>query len=278
MGKIKEDDLFDAINESDKIKNLIRKIANASSMTPNEYSAHRSEGDTKEIDSLNSQIGQLQSKLHQADIQLRQTKSQLEIYKKTVDDLQAKVDKYQLELQEKSEKNFELENEIGICRNDKLQLSSELNSITGKYEKLKQQFQEPLFYYDKYQSLSFSTRSGLENIVCVKNEITFIASCANEDSLSALWQYAKEISGRMDCKDDFEALCQIFDWFFELYNGSLPNRKYVRESVEVGDDFDDEYHDRCHGSATSGEIKEILLRGYKTANTGRVVQKSLVRV
>ena len=53
---------------------------------------------------------------------------------------------------------------------------------------------------------------------------------------------------------------------------------YARDSVEVGYSFDDDKYDRCAGSATSGKIAQIILRGYKSVNTGTIICRSLVRV
>ena len=53
---------------------------------------------------------------------------------------------------------------------------------------------------------------------------------------------------------------------------------YARDSVEAGYSFDDDKYDRCTGSATSGKITQVILRVYKSVNTGAIICRSLVRV
>ena len=161
-------------------------------------------------------------------------------------------------------------------RKEKDALSAELQSTNEMMQGLKKQFETPMKYLELYRSLSSSVRSGLENVIMDCNEITFIASCSKESSLSSIWEYIKEISEDSD-SGDFKALNLIFDYFFEVFNVSLPEPKYERDDVEIGDELDDEYYDRCCGSSTSGEITEIILKGYRSRNTGKIIHKSLVK-
>lgn len=169
-----------------------------------------------------------------------------------------------------------LESTVDNLRKEKDALSAELQSTNEMMQGLKKQFETPMKYLELYRSLSSSVRSGLENVIMDCNEITFIASCSNESSLSSIWEYIKEISEDSDSRD-FKVLNLIFDYFFEVFNASLPEPKYERDDVEIGDELDDEYYDRCCGSSTSGEITEIILKGYRSRNTGKIIHKSLVK-
>ena len=132
--------------------------------------------------------------------------------------------------------------------------------------------------YKSYQEVSNTTREGLSNVICEKNVIDFIISCANIDNLGRIWKYTKEILSDYNRSKDVEILKEIFDYFFKVYNESLPEPTYERDDVDVGDDFDDEYQSRSRESASSGTIKKILLRGYSSINTGNVICKSVVQV
>ena len=131
---------------------------------------------------------------------------------------------------------------------------------------------------DRYRTLSATIRTGLSDVICDKDEILFIASCSTSDHLKAIWTYTKKLAGSNGDANSIEVLKDIFDYFFEIFNSSLREPMYARDSVEVGYSFDDDKYDRCAGSATSGKITQVILRGYKSVNTGAIICRSLVRV
>lgn len=275
MSKLKEKDyqyVYDAISESSAIQNLIKKIIN-------DESAYKGLHDTRETENLRLQISQLQS-------QIQQKNNELERYKELYNQAKSRLEDYerqksQAENLKEKEKDYkskitELENSLDISERNERKISSELETTKKTVNTLKKRFEEPIKYLEMYKSLSYSVRNGLENVISDKNEISFIASCSNENNLSSIWEYAKDISNDSDC-DDFRILSQIFDYFFDIFNDSLPEPKYSRDDVELGDYLDDDYYDRCPRSATSGDITEIILRGYRSENTGEIIHKSLVK-
>lgn len=281
MGKLKEKDIqyiYDAISESEMIQNLIRTIADSS--------GNKNTGNA-ESERLQSQISSLQSQLQQANKSLEQyknfyihAKSELEKnekMQKEIENLKSEISDYEADMHEKSTEIKKLRTALDKANNKSNELLSKLKIAEKNADRLKKQFDTPINFLDMYRELSNSTRSGLKNVISDKNEITFIASCSNENNLSSIWEYTKDISGDSAYADDFKTLCRIFDYFFDVFNDSLPDAKYIRDNVEPGDYLDDDYHDRCAGSATSGEITEIILRGYKSKNTGRIIHKSLVK-
>lgn len=278
MGKLKDKDIhyvYDAISESKEIQELIIKIVNQNAIT-----SHTGLTDTKEENNLRSQISQLQSQLQQANENLAQYKDLYNRAKTKIDDYdyqKSKVSELEAELQKKQSKISKLENAIEELNQEKSELSANLKSVDGIINSLKKKFETPAKYLEMYRSLSYAVRSGLENVVSDKNEITFIISCSNEHNLLSVWEYAKGISNDYD-GSDFRTLSLIFDYFFDVFNESLPKPKYERDDVEAGDCFDDDLHDRCFGSATSGDITKVILRGYKSKNTGKIICKSVVKV
>ena len=132
--------------------------------------------------------------------------------------------------------------------------------------------------YKLYQTVSESTREGLKNVICERDSIVFIVSCANKENLQRIWEYTKDILSDYNKLKDVEILKEIFDYFFEVYNQSLAEAIYQRDNIDVGDDFDDEYQSRSRDSATSGTITKVLLRGYSSINTGKIICKSVVQV
>lgn len=286
MSRIKEKDIqyvYDVLLESPEIQNLIRQIANGNMPI---HPALVKNDDFIEEANLRSQLSSVQLQLKQTTEELekyknfyRQAHPKLERYGSLEDevaDLHRREKNYVSKLEENESEIEHLESTVDNLKNEKDALSIELQSTNEMMQGLKKQFETPIKYLELYRSLSSSVRSGLENVIMDRNEITFIASCSNESSLSSIWEYIKEISEDSNSRD-FKALNLIFDYFFDVFNDSLPEPKYERDDVEIGDELDDEYYDRCCGSFTSGEITEIILKGYRSRNTGKIIHKSLVK-
>jgi len=223
---------------------------------------------------------------------LSEYEREIESIKRDNKNLKYECDRYYSEIINKENENAELKSAINCERNKNDELYSELkvikennNELYNELEianetvkKLNAKFKEPVNYLNLYRGLPESIRDGLYNVISDSNEIVFIASCTAEDNLKAIWNYIKDIIGDNYNRKDIDTLKNIFDYFFDVYNNSLSKPKYIRDDVNIGDYFDDEYYDRASGSLTSGPIKEIMLAGYKSRNTGRTVCKSLVRV
>lgn len=153
---------------------------------------------------------------------------------------------------------------------DKQQELDSANTIISNFE-------TPIELFKKYKEVSERVKHGLENVINYENEILFIVSCTSEQNLSSIWRYIRDISSD-EAGNDFVILNEIFDYFFEVFNNSLPESRYIRDDVKVGDEFDSDYHDRCYGSLTSGDVTRVVLRGYRSKNTGKIIHKSLVGV
>lgn len=275
---VKEKDaryFVEVIKQSLEVQELIRHIA-AGGDVP---SIPRASDGESETERLHAQISGLKTQLEQADGQLkkfqefyRQAKSQLDRYA----GLQGELAGKKSELEQKKSEIVQLNDSIRTLEAEKVQLSSELKRAKEEANSLKSRFELPAKYFELYRKLSGTLRAGLENVICDKNEITFIVSCSNENNLSSIWEYAKDISNDPE-NEEFKILVQIFDYFFDRFNESLPEPKYTRDDVEIGDYLDEDKYDRCCGSATSGDITEIILRGYQSRNTGRTIHKSIVK-
>lgn len=176
-------------------------------------------------DSLKTEVGNLRNEKDILSAELQSTKEELEKYKNFYRQAQPKLERYRsLEdevadlhrreqnyvsrLEENGSEIEHLESTVDNLRKEKDALSAELQSTNEMMQGLKKQFETPMKYLELYRSLSSSVRSGLENVIMDCNEITFIASCSNESSLSSIWEYIKEISEDSD-SGDFKALNQI---------------------------------------------------------------------
>ena len=291
---VKNDDCIEEANLRSRLSNVplqLKETTEELEKYKNFYQQTRPK--LERYDSLKTEVGNLRNEKDILSVELQSTKEELEKYKNFYRQAQPKLERYRsLEdevadlhrreqnyvsrLEENGSEIEHLESTVDNLRKEKDSLSAELQSTNEMMQGLKKQFETPMKYLELYRSLSSSVRSGLENVIMDCNEITFIASCSNESSLSSIWEYIKEISEDSDSRD-FKTLNLIFDYFFEVFNASSPEPKYERDDVEIGDELDDEYYDRCCGSSTSGDITEIILKGYRSRNTGKIIHKSLVK-
>ncbi len=305
---IKENDLeeliLELLDKSPAIREKILKICSASygsNIAVNTNAGQFSEQkmglfDRKKISSLEAKIEQLKSQLNQLNSDYKRTYDKMQEYKNYSMQLKSECGKLENE-------NSSLENEVSALKkeikevkleserrlkdyereNENLKeveksLSSSLEKVNNSFKILKEHFFNPVTLLDRYKSLSISVRTGLSDIICDKNEILFIASCSTPDHLKAIWTYTKKLAGNNNDTTAVEVLKDIFDYFFDVFNESLGEPVYVRDDVETGWLFDDDEYDRYIGSATSGKITQVILRGYKSLNTGAVICRSLVRV
>lgn len=282
---VKEKDVkyfLEIMTQSSAVQKLIRHIA-AGDDVPSIPCPSDSESETEH---LRVQISGLKTQLERANGQLEnfqefyhQAKPKLDRYAElqtSVTSLQGELAGKKSELEQKESEIGQLNDSVSTLEAEKAQLSSELKRAKEEANLLKSRFELPAKYFELYRNLSGTLRAGLENVICDKNEIAFIVSCSNENNLSSIWEYAKDISNDPE-NEEFKILVQIFDYFFDRFNESLPEPKYIRDDVEIGDYLDEDKYDRCYGSATSGDITEIILRGYQSRNTGRMIHKSIVK-
>lgn len=252
--------------------------------------------DGKKVSSLEATIEQLKSQLNQRNSDYKQTYEKMQEYKNCYLKLQS-------EYRELSDENSRLEDEVSALKkgikeikleserrlkdyereNENLKevkksLTSSLEKANNNFRILREHFFNPVTLLERYKSLSVSVRTGLSDVICDKNEILFIASCSTPDHLKAIWTYTKKLAGNNSDNSAVEVLKDIFDYFFDVFNESLGEPIYVRDDVETGWLFDDDEYDRYIGSATSGKITQVILRGYKSLNTGAVICRSVVRV
>lgn len=253
----------------------------------------------RKISSLESTIEQQKKQLSQCQSEYQQVVSEMQKYKSFSAQLQSKcsnleTDKSRLasrlsylesdlkkaedELEANEQRFREYEREKAELEKNERSLSAKLKDADEKIRLLKERFSSPVILLDRYKSLPASIRTGLSDVICDKNEVLFIASCSTPDHLKAIWTYTKKLAGSNGDANGVDILKEIFDYFFEVFNSSLREPMYVRDSVEAGYLFDDDKYDRCTGSSTSGKITQVILRGYKSANTGTIICRSIVRV
>lgn len=201
--------------------------------------------------------------------------------------------------------NIKLDTDIKIMQDEKDKLLSGYKVKEGEYKKLKEDYERQLisleqkcqelnkykklnkkyemidYYYNLYLSFSESEHKKLGRILSGESPEQFLAWGTQWDNIRALWT---EISFWLDeyPKDTVDKLIQIFDYFFGIYyenNQKDGTKKYIRQEVEAGDEFDDFLYTRKDG-AVAGKITEVLLYGYGETDGEEFIlkEKSVVRL
>lgn len=151
----------------------------------------------------------------------------------------------------------------------------------GKYRELNKKYEMIDYYYNLYLSFSESEHKKLGRILSGESPEQFLAWGTQWDNIRALWT---EISFWLDeyPKDTVDKLIKIFDYFFGIYyenNQKDGTKKYIRQEVKAGDEFDDFLYTRKDG-AVAGKITEVLLYGYGETDGEEFIlkEKSIVRL
>ncbi|MGL4671774.1 hypothetical protein, partial [Cetobacterium sp.] len=137
------------------------------------------------------------------------------------------------------------------------------------------QFENQIKVYTLYKELSPKAIKSLVNIFKGDTIDAFMACGIQEENINSLWYYTKtEIVE--DRTEDVQKLKFIFEYFFNLY--TIPNDCYTLQDLKIGDKFDTDIHTAHSKGKASGEIKDILFRGYLNKNTKKLINKSVVLV
>ncbi len=205
--------------------------------------------------------------------------------------IQYDIEKLQNEL---SKKEVEIKNLLETIQSQKYKINDYVDEkdayddIIFKIENERDKFKELLEkqirmfgnisdIYNLYRMLSDETKAEIKGIFKRDNIENFIVCGSQIDNIQMLWDYIK--SKIIENENmDVENLKLIFNYFFEKYNEIHDGCMYDRLNVNINDEFDTNIHTRSSDSKASGEVKEVLLEGYKNSYTNKVERKSIVRL
>ncbi len=172
--------------------------------------------------------------------------------------------------------NKELENQISALQARQKQLELE-NKQLQKDKELLKNAQKEFVYYEKFLNLSSQTKDSLKNILKSENIITFISFGVQAKNIENFWDYINnELKEGKNI--DIKNLIEIFYFLFKNYTNANSNI-YELQDVNIGDEFDYQRF-LMHNSSTntSGNIKEVILRGIVNSKTKEIKRKSIVRI
>lgn len=194
-----------------------------------------------------------------------------------------------LDEKEKYQENFEkiiseksmLENDIDYYKS-KLQafsslaeennlLKKNLNIIEQENKNLKESILEGVEIYNIYNSIQGVSKKELEEIFRENSLESFLFCGSQVRNIEILWEIAKK--SILTDNEDSSKIAMIFYYFFDRINKTYERPIYEYLNSKVGETFNSFSHFSV-GKA-SGEIKNILLKGYQDRN-GKIIKKSIV--
>lgn len=236
--------MFLELLEDEEVKEKILQITN------------RQNKHIENSENINQDIKKLQETLQSKE-------SEIERFSKEIINQNEQINNYKLTIEECKRENNKLKQEI-----------QEINDILIK-EKMK--YEEISHVYNLYENLNDEIKEEIKGIFKNQGLENFIFCGAQFENIQMLWDYIRKkmIENEYTC---LENLKFIFDYFFNQYNKIYEEEIYCRLNVNLEDIFDTEIHTRSSNSKASGNIKEVLLKGYKNKYTNKVERKSVVRL
>jgi len=180
--------------------------------------------------------------------------------------------KHKVESTLKEEKIEKLKNKNQELKDKIKELEDKNQELLSKLNKLKE-FEELNRIFNLYNSLSLNTKNNLKNIFKNDTLMGFLVSGVQNESIKSLWDYVSYNLVNQK-SDDIEKLKEIFYSLFKL--NSLYS-DYILDDVKVGDMFDTHQYTNISSNNYTGEIKEVIFRGFKDKR-GRVIKKSIVKI
>ena len=182
--------------------------------------------------------------------------------------------KLKTELQRLQNENITLLSNLKQKEQEEMRYQIELENKdkTAEYYKIK--YQNIDHYFESYRALGENIHHDLERVLSKQSPETFFCYGTQWTNIEALWELISFKLNKYQ-PEEIRVLSSIFDYFFTCYESI--NTNYERLHVKIGDEFDEDIHTRASNSAVTGNIKEILLKGYKGIRNGKI-KKSIVRM
>ncbi len=128
--------------------------------------------------------------------------------------------------------------------------------------------------YELFLTLPSNLKQGLSNLFSENDPLAFLAIGTQGKNIEMLWDYTN--NALKENKEGAQILVEIFYSLFGYYAKATP---YKLDPLEVGQPYNPTKHQRHHSSLNaSGNITQVLLRGYLHAKSGEVKRQSVIKL
>ena len=235
----------------------------------------------KELAGLRGRVQQQESALASKTEEIKGLRAQVERQNQELDDKTFTIQKSEKTINDLNDQIQRMEQSYDDALKEKekklQEKEEERKKATDELAGYQSCFQKPWALFESYKSLSEKARGQLSSIISVSSPLTFIASLSEFSHLESLWENIKYMILNGGRTEDTQKLTEIFVYFFNLMNDSIPEPVYKMIPERTGVRFDDTKHIRGFGSTAQGVVKEIQLPGYYAVNTRRIIRKSVVK-
>ncbi|BCZ19153.1 hypothetical protein NHP190012_07950 [Helicobacter sp. NHP19-012] len=128
--------------------------------------------------------------------------------------------------------------------------------------------------YELFLTLPPSLKQGLSNLFSENDPLAFLAIGTQGKNIEMLWDYTH--NALKENKEGAQILVEIFYALFGYYAKATP---YKLDPLEVGQPYNPTKHQRHHSSLNaSGNITQVLLRGYLHTKSGEIKRQSVIKL
>ena len=236
----------------------------------------------KEIEPLRKENSDLKEKISTAEENFKKLSAEKNSLEKNLDDLKIERGKLNSQLEniraDYEKKISELQQKFSAELAEKEKILSDLQKKCSAAESeakfYRESFSELDEIYKIYLTLNDNTKFDLAGVFGEGKTVAgFFSGAVQESHIAPFWDY---VSSHFD-DENFEKLCRIFDFCFEMFNKGFREPPFVRLTVAEGNFFDDEIMRRTPHSPQMGNVTRIFLQGYKY-RVGNVVKPSVVEI
>ena len=249
-------------NENSRLKKDLQEMAHAKTVLYENFSK-------LEVDFAKSQerVEHLEQQIQTAKYKNSQLENSLSQSEQSSRSLQTKLAEWQniFNVEKQRAKNLQQDLEGAQSKISELQLQ------------LEQRFSRGWELFEKYQTVGAHSQQLLQGVFTHNNFMSFICGGAQTESLEKIWDVLRE-NIMTSNQHDAEILWEIFEYCLKLVNSSKTQASYSILPVNVGDNFDFEFHSEAQGSHAQGKISNVYLHGYRNEYNNRIIRKSIVQV
>ena len=224
-----------------------------------------------------AQIKQQQNQITELETELKEKDSMIKELKAS---LQKMTGFFKQEEQEKQA----LQKDLNQAKQQTQTLQTKFTENQTQIQNLEKQVQQlqdqlkpmqPLLEaYAGYQQLSSSTHKSLQGIFYEESFTVFIAAGLQQKNIEALHDYLKnEIMENHNPDQVF--LITLFNHLLSLFVQGIP--KYVID-MPTGQTFNPVQHIKTPSSAPAGNIKKVVLPGWKLQNNQKIIKQAIVHL
>ena len=190
----------------------------------------------------------------------------------TIQSLSAELEELKLIVHEKDLLIREYQEQENRCT----ELENKNIQVEERFHLYQNSFKDDLLIKELYEALSDKTKLSISGIFKSESIQGLVVCGCQENNIMNLWDYIKNQIINNVLNEEVEII-RIFELLFKRYRLAYPMFAY--QSVQVGDEFDNQQHIRHNLSKNiSGSIKQILLSGVVNEKSGKVIKQAIVIV